>query len=189
MNKVDLMHTYSEILPGVKVLKRLTVIFLCTPLFFLLAPAETIFSYKIEGICLKVLDGDTIIVNKQKIRLAYIDAPESHQNSYDKIPIGQMSKEFLEALILNKTVYISYKERGKYGRIIGRVWIKVKQEELDINLAIIKNGQAVLYGWDVPLNYKAQEYIAKISRRGIFGVAGFDMPFYFRKKEAHKWTP
>jgi endonuclease YncB( thermonuclease family) len=76
----------------------------------------------LEGRVVRVSDGDTIVVldaNKQqyKIRLAGIDAPESHQ------AFGEASRKHLAQLVAGKAVAVNWAKRDKYGRIVGKVMI------------------------------------------------------------------
>ncbi len=161
-------------------LKRLQVIFLIFPMIFLWVVDSFPLEWEFEGVCREVLDGDTITVNGKRIRLKGIDAPEKDQLSYDKKKIGKWSKLYLEKLILNKKVKIRYREKGKYGRIIGDVildgWVNAK---------MIKAGMAVYYSFKRDFDLKAYEYQAKLLRKGIFGTLGFDRPSYYRWKRRY----
>ncbi len=91
------------------------------------------FLYHYKAFVIKVYDGDTItvnidlglhtFVNKVKIRLARINAPELRGEEREK---GLKSRDFLRSLILNREVIIqTIKDRkGKYGRYLGEVWFK-----------------------------------------------------------------
>ena len=141
----------------------------------------------IEGICTRVLDGDTVIVNDQRIRLYGIDAPEKAQVSMDGHPIGQWSKNYLAKLILNKKVKVTYYSRGHYGRIIGTIYLKK-----DINLKMIKEGMAIRSDFNMERIYINSEFVARLSRVGIFGTLGFLKPRFYRKgkkKTAYKKRP
>ena len=177
LNVAQYLNTYSGSWPGAKVLLRVKVIFLGVSLIFLFVKGP-IYGYKsFVGICEQVIDGDTIIVRGQRIRLAYIDAPEIGQVSRDRKLIGQKSKAYLEKLISGKKVQIKYKKRGRYGRIIGHVFLAGK----DINLKMVSSGFSFIYGSEAPLNYFSDHYLAKLERRGIFAAQSFEIPWYFRK--------
>lgn len=143
----------------------------------------------LSGVCVRVLDGDTIIVQRgtklEKVRLAFIDAPEISQFSiFNKIRIGEKSKEFLEQKILNKNVLIKLYGRGKYKRWIGEVFYKGE----NINLAIVLSGNAVLYKFKkYPTNYHRADYhssqfLAQNKRVGIWGSYGFENPQHYRRR-------
>ena len=63
------------------------------------------------GLCKKVLDGDTIVVNNQKIRLFGIDAPELDQKSSDGITIGKKATQYLRSRIEGKWIFYKIKSR------------------------------------------------------------------------------
>jgi len=163
-----------------KVIKSKLVIFLCIPgilisLWPTSNPVKTL-----RGVCARVLDGDTIEVAGRRIRLANIDAPESGQYSYDRKPIGKLSTLFLRNLILNKQVTVQYLNHGRYGRILGTVYLN----KMDINLRMIQAGMALTFGDKTPPRYRSSTYTAQITRRGLFRTEGFSRPGFFRKKKA-----
>lgn len=88
--------------------------------------------YTFTGRVERVIDGDTIIVGTNRVRLAAIDAPEL------KEPFGQESKEALCDMILHRIVRVEWKHRGRYRRIIGQVYLGDKW----INAALIAHGWA-----------------------------------------------
>jgi micrococcal nuclease len=89
----------------------------------------------------RIVDGDTIKINgNETIRFLGINTPEKGELYYKE------AKEFLEKLILNKTIKI---ERGKedrdmYERLLRYVFLENK----NVNLELIENGLANLYIYD-----------------------------------------
>lgn len=85
----------------------------------------------------RIIDGDTIESNKTSIRLLGINTPERGELYYEE------AKEFLENLVLNKTVNLKYgKERyDKYQRVLAYIFL----DNTNINLKIIENGLANIY--------------------------------------------
>ena len=82
----------------------------------------TVCADTLQGRVVKVTDGDTITIiddqgDKNRIRLAGIDAPERDQ------PYGKESTESLFRLVSDKIVTIEYSKRDKYKRIIGKVLV------------------------------------------------------------------
>jgi endonuclease YncB( thermonuclease family) len=100
-----------------------------------------------------VHDGDTITVldadrKQHRIRLAGIDAPESHQ------AFGNRSKESLSRLVFGQAVKVEWQKRDRYGRIVGKVWVISPDancrtvecpKTLDANLAQVTVGMAWHY--------------------------------------------
>lgn len=160
-----------------KVIKVKLVIFLGISLSFTLVDGRSIFEKVLVGSCSEVLDGDTIIVKGERIRLKGIDAPEKNQYSIDKVPIGRLSAEFLREKIKGKTVKVVYKKRGVYGRIIGSIWLGKE----NINKKMLEAGMAIPYGEEISNEQNAAYYLAKLKRVGIFRTVGFRRPRVFRK--------
>ena len=75
-------------------------------------------------------DGDTITVPRRqppqhKIRLAGIDAPESHQ------AFGTRSRQNLAGMVFGKDVLIEWKKRDRNERIIGVVMVNARDPNLE----------------------------------------------------------
>jgi micrococcal nuclease len=101
-----------------------------------------------------VVDGDTIdvtldmgfdILYQQRVRLFGIDTPESRTRDKEEKKYGLLSKYFLKDALSNgkKITIKTYKgdETGKFGRILGDVWIDGKS----INQTMCDKGYAVAY--------------------------------------------
>ena len=104
----------------------------------------------------KVIDGDTVVCaplslgfgigyTKEKVRLSGINTPESFRASCPaEKALGILAKERLTSLVLGREVLVLTKEkreRGKFGRILGRLVV----DGVDANLALINEGHAVSY--------------------------------------------
>jgi len=92
---------------------------------------------KEKGIAGRVIDGDTIVIGNNSIRLLGINTPERGEKYYEE------AKKFLEDLILNKTIEI---EKGrddldKYDRQLRYVFF----EKENVNLKLIEQGFANPY--------------------------------------------
>ena len=110
------------------------------------------YAERIEGKAL-VIDGDTIKIGREKIRLFGIDAPEIKQvcknENNDSYPCGITAKNYLSWLIKvdnenDEKIYCYYSERDKYKRIIGDCYIGA-DNEIGINYSMVFYGQAVAY--------------------------------------------
>jgi len=108
--------------------------------------------YHYKANVIKVYDGDTITVNidlglnvifrKVRIRLARINAPELRGEERSE---GIKSRDFLRKMILNKEITLqTIKDRkGKYGRYLGEVWIRDKENNLiNVNDLLVEKGFA-----------------------------------------------
>jgi len=85
----------------------------------------------------RVIDGDTIKVNENSIRLLGMNTPERGELYYSE------AKEFLEKLILNKTVRLESgkEEYDRYGRFLAYVFLNGE----NVNLKLVEEGFANFY--------------------------------------------
>ena len=101
--------------------------------------ATALADYSIVGKVIKVVDGDTVTILKDRkqfrIRLLGIDAPESHQ------AYGNVSRKRLNDLVYDKTVEAACIEKDFYGRDLCKIIIG----GTDINLEMIRAGLAWHY--------------------------------------------
>lgn len=117
-----------------------------------------------------ISDGATIIVIdnarvQHRIRLAAIDAPESRQ------PFGRESKQHLSDLVFGKEVKVEWRQRDRYGRIIGKVMVQTPPcptctQTLDAGLAQLEAGLAWWYR-----EYRREQSLAD---QGYYEYAEFD---------------
>ena len=127
-----------------------------------------------------VIDGDTIEIHGQRIRLHAIDAIESRQRCY--LPDGRAwncGKEAAIALadrIGRVPVACEIRDVDRYGR-----WVGVcRQGREDLNAWLVRTGWAVAYrryGFD----YVAEEKVARGQRAGIW-ASTFEMPWDWRRR-------
>jgi endonuclease YncB( thermonuclease family) len=132
-----------------------------------------------------IADGDTITVldssdTQHRIRLAGIDAPESHQ------AFGEQSRLSLSAMIFGKGVTVTYQKIDQYGRLVGKIVL----DGTDINLEQIKAGMAWHYKFyedeQTPEDrdaYAKAEAEARAARRGLWQDPNPVDPYQFRKEE------
>jgi len=83
------------------------------------------------GTVTRVIDGDTIVVGTNIVRLAEIDAPEM------KTPFGRKAKAALSGMISNKVVVVTWSKPGRYRRIIGQVYLT---EKMDLPASVQSSG-------------------------------------------------
>ena len=127
----------------------------------------------------RIIDGDTIHIGNNKIRLHGIDAPEIHQDcSYNNEDwkCGQLSKNFLLNLINLDLVNCQVKTVDKYKRYIAICFVN----NLNINEMMVQNGWAIAYRY-YSKDYVDEELIAKKNKGGIW-KGKFLEPYLFRKK-------
>lgn len=133
-----------------------------------------------------VLDGDSIKVGVNEVRLVEIDAPEYSQKCFDEkkqeYACGQISRDFLIKLAGGKEVKCFYAQKDKYDRFLGKCWVG----EISINQEILKNGMAVIYNFaEVDEKMVGFESDAKTKKIGIWRGA-FQLPKDYRKEHPRK---
>jgi endonuclease YncB( thermonuclease family) len=93
----------------------------------------------------KVIDGDTIVVPDQLVRLHGIDAPELDQTFWwrgEQIACGTMSLAALEALIAGVKVRCEVIERDRHGRLVAKVY---SPNGVDVGRRLVSAGWALAY--------------------------------------------
>ena len=137
---------------------------------------------KFSGIAY-VVDGDTVRVAGQSIRLLGIDAPELGQPARDAkghwYDQGKFVSRRLHNLIGGKYVTVIVVSTDKYRRLVG----KIEYEGMDVNAWLVKNGFAIAaYGND----YKLTESMARLAKRGIWSDKESYNPAEWRRRSKYK---
>ena len=92
-----------------------------------------------------VVDGDTIYLNGAKVRIAGIDAPETHDyRCASELALGERAASELQALLNSGAVTMTIidRDRDKYGRLLRNVSVNGQ----DVGEALISAGLAREYG-------------------------------------------
>ena len=138
-----------------------------------------------ESRSVKVIDGDTIKINGENIRLHGIDAPEMKQicqnENNNPYACGVVAKEALYNWISKskKKVYCYYSERDRYKRIIGKCYLGANSSN-SLNKRMVREGHAVAYT-RYSNDYIGAQNDAKDWSRGIWR-GKFDLPEEWRRK-------
>ena len=110
-----------------------------------------------DALITEVYDGDTCtaIVDlglnvsvKAKLRLSGIDSPELRGVTEEVKKRAEDSREYLKQRLLNKMVRIHSLKKGKYGRLVVKIWVyddDGKLPEESINEEMIRKGLAEIY--------------------------------------------
>lgn len=120
---------------------------------------------KFETKIVKVYDGDTcfavFLLNNQpvkfKIRMEGYDSPEmkpllSQKNREEEIEKAKKAKSELERLVLNKIVSLECGKWDKYGRLLGKIFVKENNKIIHVNDYMIKNGFGYPYDGGTKIN-------------------------------------
>ena len=129
----------------------------------------------------KVVDGDSLEIGPQRVRLLEIDAPEYQQFCFDKneqeYDCGAKSKKHLYQLLKNAQFKLvcqtQYKDRYK------RDLAECFAGGLNLNLEMIRSGWAVAYRTKNKTYHKAEKE-AKKAQKGLW-QGKFMRPEYYRR--------
>ena len=146
--------------------------------FFLFFYTSSVLSITIKGKT-RVVDGDTIHIKSNKIRLHGIDAPETKQTckiDNEEWYCGKQSTKELKKLINKQNVECVINDVDVYNRYIAICYI----DEININQWMVKNGWAIAYRY-YSKDYINEEEYANNNKLGIW-KSKFIEPYLFRKK-------
>lgn len=125
-----------------------------------------------------IIDGDTIDIRGERIRLHGIDAPETGQQcqnrSGEPYRCGQKAAFALADRIGGHTVRCEILDRDRYSRHVGRCFVG----ETDLNAWMVAQGQAVAYR-RFSSEYVPLEAVARAERLGTW-EGYFDLPWDWR---------
>ncbi|SMO99090.1 thermonuclease family protein [Paracoccus laeviglucosivorans] len=145
---------------------------------FLFATCASAGAADIVGIA-TVIDGDTIEIHGERIRLAGIDAPEAAQlcqtTKGQPWRCGQQAALALAGHLSQRTVHCVPTGRDQYRRVLA--YCRVKGD--DIGLWMVSSGRAVGY-YDRDKRYGEAERTAVRRKIGIWQGA-FERPHLWRK--------
>ena len=133
---------------------------------------------------LKIVDGDTIVLNGEKIRFSGIDAPESNYRGKEQtclinetiIHCEKLSKEFLIKKIgTNKVTCKREKELDQYKRILAECFVNGES----LSKFLVRGGYAFAYR-KYSKKFIEDEEFAKANKLGLWAMT-FQYPWDFRK--------
>lgn len=140
----------------------------------------------VDGIVESVYDGDTLQVmtpegTKLRVRLAWIDAPETAKPQIPGQPYGREAAEYLRSLVLGQTVTVHIVDTDRYRRMVAIITC----QDVNINEAMIAAGMAEAYREYLVEPYKtkylAAEGRARQGQHGIWSQSDYIRPSEFRK--------
>eukprot|EP00887_Chlorella_sp_A99_P002445 scaffold10.g2445.t1 len=134
----------------------------------------------------RVVDGDTLVVAQQRVRLFGIDAPETKQMctrpSGSQYACGQESKEALAQKVGGAEVVCRQQAKDLYGRAVAVCSLNRRGDAReDLNAWMVEQGHAVAYR-QYSKAYVALEDEARLAKRGIW-AGSFQEPAQWRKAQ------
>lgn len=115
----------------------------------------------------RVIDGDTIEIAGERIRLYGIDAPELSQTcrrSGGQVwRCGQWAKTELQRRVERVRIRCEGRDRDRYGRLVAVCY----RRNADLNAELVRNGIAFAYQ-RYSLDYVDAEKLAAVERRGVW---------------------
>lgn len=127
-----------------------------------------------------VIDGDTIEIHGQRIRLWGIDAPEGGQTCRrNGAPwrCGSESANALSGFLRARTVTCAERDRDRYGRIVATCAI----DGQDVGEWLVEHGWALDYVQFSRGAYAAAERRAEAAKRGMW-QGEFEPPWEWRRR-------
>ena len=127
---------------------------------------------------LRVVDGDTIHLNGEKIRFIGIDTPELKQTCVKEgltEPCGVTAKEILIKKIGNNKIECNNEGKDQYKRTLAECFVNDKS----LSSYLVRSGYAFAYRKYSKKFIKDEDY-ARINRLGMWSMK-FEYPWDFRR--------
>ena len=127
---------------------------------------------------LKVIDGDTIVLNGEKIRFSGIDTPELKQTCLkdnEKVGCGMLAKKLLVKKIGNNTPICIGKKKDFYKRTLAECFVNGES----LSKFLVRSGYAFAYR-KYSTKFIEDENYAKTKKLGMWSMT-FQYPWDFRK--------
>ena len=118
----------------------------------------------LEGVVVRVVDGDTIRVQiggrTERVRYIGVNTPEVHHRAKGAEPGGREASEQNRALVAGKRVRLELdvQERDRHGRLLAYVWVGDHM----VNAEMVRLGYAQVM--TIPPNVRHQALFLKLQR-------------------------
>lgn len=131
------------------------------------------------------IDGDSLQIGKDEVRLWGIDAPEFNQTCEpNTVQVGRISRAFLQHLIDNKPVQCRGKGRDHYGRPLV---ICLNHEGSDLSRKMVEAGWAWAFARYAP-DYVEYEQAARQQKLGVHAMT-CTVPWEWRRLHGRGTQP
>ena len=127
---------------------------------------------------LKIIDGDTIVLNNEKIRFSGIDTPELKQTCVkngQKVSCGMFAKMLLIKKIGNKSPQCIREGKDIYNRTLAECFVNGES----LSSFLVRSGYAFAYR-KYSKKFIEDEEFAKTNKLGMWSMK-FQYPWNFRK--------
>ncbi|MBN9464071.1 MAG: nuclease [Brevundimonas sp.] len=128
-----------------------------------------------------VIDGDTLEVHGQRVRLWGVDAPESRQSCRlggRDVACGRIAANRLDQFLDGRPVACFEQDTDRYGRMVARCEVAGD----DLGAWLVGQGLAVRYARYAGLAYRTEEAKARRAARGVW-AGEFQLPEDWRKEQ------
>ena len=127
---------------------------------------------------LKIIDGDTIILNGEKIRFSGIDTPELKQTCLkddQEVPCGMTAKRLLAEKIGNTTIECISEGKDTYKRTLAECFVNGES----LSKFLVRSGYAFAYR-KYSIKFIKDEEFAKANKLGMWAMT-FQYPWDYRR--------
>jgi endonuclease YncB( thermonuclease family) len=124
-----------------------------------------------------VVDGDTLHLDGERIRISGIDAPELHQSCERQgrpYACGEVAKQALDDMLGGRPLTCRSSGRDRYNRRLATC----EAGGIDIGAAMVSRGYAVAYG-----HYSSEEAAARRQKLELWS-GSFERPSEWRKEHS-----
>ena len=130
----------------------------------LLALASPALAQSITG-SVRVVDGDTLVMKGERIRIHGINAPEAKQMcDSGRWSCGQAATQAMNQLVAGQMVSCQGRDRDHYGRLVA---VCVNHQGVDLGRQLVRSGLATAYR-RYSMDYVNDEAAAKSEGRGVW---------------------
>ena len=133
----------------------------------------------VESIEVKIIDGDTIHLNGEKIRFTGIDTPELKQTctkNNEVIYCGIKARKLLVEKIGKNKVQCVREGKDQYKRTLAECFVN----KVSLSSYLVRNGYAFAYR-KYSKKFISDEDFARTNNRGMWSM-NFEYPWDYRKK-------